>query len=277
MVFPKISLRNRTCFSEGEIPPEKMILSAIDAGAQTIGITVFADTSFSLSLKKSPEEMAAFCREIRELSEKYRDKITVLLGEERDFNADSAFLPCDYRVGFVHSLVADDGTICRLDHSAARILADVQAHFGGRMNRLIRRYFETVAQLVRQTRCDLIADFDFLQTFNAENRLFDPSLPGYRAAVLDAMEALCRENVAFEIRLREKPAKNGLRFSPEPDIVRWLAMHGARFFLSAPTASEKDLFAGFSECALLAKVCGAGGFSIFQNGEWRTIPIGREA
>ena len=277
MVFPKISLRNYTCFSGGESTPEEVVLAAIAAGAQTVGFAFVAGSSFSLRPQKSREETAAFCSEISELSEKYREKITVLLGEERDFYADPIFLPCDYRVGFVHHLVADDGTICQLDRSGEQILADVKAHFGGSINLLIRRYFETVALLPDRTRCNLIADFDFLQTFNRGNRLFDPDLPAYRAAALDAMETLCRRNIAFEIRLCESTEKDGFRFSPAQDMVCWLAAHGARFFLSGTAGGKKDFFAGFSEGAMYAKSCGVGGFSVPRGEEWETIPIGREA
>lgn len=261
MVFPKISLRNHTCFSGGENTPEEMILSAIKAGAQTLGMTCFAGASFSLRPQKKREEIAGFFREIAELSEKYREKLTILAGEERDFYADPAFYPCDYSIGFVHHLVADDGAICPLDLSADRIHADVRAHFCGSMEALIRRYFETVACLPEKTRCQLIADFDFLQTFNRENALFDPASTFYRAAALDAMETLVKKNVAFEIRLRKTAKEKPLSFSPEPDILRWLAAPGARFFLSANADRAEDLFAGFSECASYAKSCGVGGFS----------------
>ena len=276
MIFPKIALRNHTCFSGGLYPPEAMIRSAIEAGAQAIGISYLAPASFSFSQKTQAEDPAAFRREIAELSEKYSEKLRVLTVEERDFFADPVFPACDIRMGFVHTLVADDGAVCRLDTSAGQILSDAKIYFGGDLYKLAQRYFETLALLVKKTRCDLIVDFDFLQTFNSENRLFDPDSPKYRSAVLDAMEALVREDVAFEIRLRES-GKGALSFSPAPDVVRWLADHGARFFLSSNAKRKEDLFAGFSECAMYARSCGVGGFSYPLDGKWSTISIGRES
>ena len=261
MDFPRNGLQNHPLFFGEKEAPEREILSAIAAGVQTIGFSRVAATSFSLPSGTQADASASFRNEIVALSEKYRAKITVLLGEARDFYADPVFMPCDYRIGFVHSVVADDGAICPLDECAERIRADVNAHFGGNIGQLIRRYFETVALLVQKTRCNYVADFDFLQTFNQEKRLFDPTLPEYRFAVLDAMEALVREDIAFGIELREDGS-----FSPSPDIVRWFAAHGARFSLLSGL-SKADL----SECIRYAKSCGAGGFSYFVQGSWKTV------
>ncbi len=262
MMFPKIDLRNHSFLRGESQTQEEMVLSAIKAGAQAIGFSYPAATSFSLRTENNRKSATDFRRETERLSKKYCGQIAVLLGEERDFYADPVFPPCDYIVGSVHFLVADDGAVCPLDRSAGQILADVKAHFAGNMNQMIRRYFETVAVLARKTRCNYIADFDYLQTFNLENRLFDPASPAYRSAALDAMEALVREDIAFEIGLRERRAPGHPGFSPSPEAVRWLTAHRARFF-----AFSND----FSACGNFAKSCGAGGFSYWMQGEWKTI------
>ncbi len=266
MNVPKVDLRDHF-FMFGECDsPEKMIRSAIEAGAQTIGFSYPARTSFSLQNGNNEERISGFRSEIADLSRKYRGQIAVLLGEERDFYADPVFLPCDYIVGSVHFVVADDGAVCPLSCSAERIIEDVRQHFSGNVNLLIRRYFETVALLVDRTHCNYVADFDFLQKYNQENRLFDPAAPVYRSAVLDAMEALVREDVAFGIGIWKDEENTRERFSPSPDIVRWLAAHGARFYL-VPGASQKEEIA---RCSRFAKSCGVGGFSCFLQGTWKT-------
>ncbi|MBE6529675.1 MAG: hypothetical protein E7680_03610 [Ruminococcaceae bacterium] len=271
MEYPKIVLH-----SFAEIPgkvetAEKLILSAINAGVQTVGFSYPARTSFSLSGNPTEEEISSFRREITALSKRYFEKIKVLLGETRDFYADPVFQPCDYIIGSVHFLVADDGAVCPLGISAERIRADVKAHFGGSVYQMIRRYFETVALLVKRTHCNYVADFDYLQTFNQNRRLFDSDSPEYRSAALDAMEALICEKVAFEIGIREKEDSGQLRFSPSPDIVHWLAAHGAKFYLSANGARESISPARFLDCTAYAKSCGAGGFSYLKKGDWKTI------
>lgn len=266
MEHPKIVLQRYSDISAKSGTPEALILSAMEAGVQTIGFSDPARASFSLPDQPIGEELSSFRKEIVALSEKYREKITVLLGEERDFYADPVFHPCDYIVGSVHFLVADDGAVCPLGISAERIRSDVKAHFGGEISQMIRRYFETLALLVKRTHCNYAADFDYLQTFNQGNCLFDPNSLEYRSAALDAMEALAREGIAFEIGVRETGENGQFRFSPSPDIVHWLAAHEARFFFFSSGVRD-DTF----DCIRFAKSCGAGGFSCFVRGTWKTI------
>ncbi len=269
MSFPRICLRDLSVAPGKSNLPELEILSAIAAGAQTIGLSYAAATSFSLPSGSEEKATLSFRNEIAALAERYREKITVLLGERRDFYVDPVFKFCDYRIGSVRFVLADDGAICPLDMGEKRIRKDMDAHFGGNGYALARRYYETVGLLVRKTRCNYVAGFDLLQKINGACRLFDPTLPEYRAAVLDAMESLVREDVAFEIGFSKT---REARFSPSPDIVRWLAAHGARFYLSPNLLQNGEPTDGFSECVRYAKSCGAGGFSYYVKGEWKTIP-----
>lgn len=276
MDFPKISLHNHTCFCDGENTPEEMILAAIKAGVETIGFSGHSCTSFDLSYCMTRENTAKYREEILRLREKYRDRIRVLLGIERDFYADPDDDSYDYVIGSVHYIVADDGAICAIDESREMILRDVREHFGGNIYRWTQRYYETLAHVVEKTGCNIVGHFDLVRKFNGDGTLFDGDLPAYRLAVLSAMEALTGSDVIFEINTSAMKSDRRKVPYPSPDILDWLARHRARIIITSDAHRAEDILFGFEDAALYAKSCGVGGFTVPRNGKWITVPIGRE-
>lgn len=274
--FPKISLHNHTCYCDGENTPEEMVLAAIEAGVETIGFSGHSCTSFDLSYCMTRENTAKYREEILRLREKYRDRIQILLGIERDFYADPDDAPYDYVIGSVHYIIADDGAICAIDESREIVLRDVKEHFGGNIYRWTRRYYETLAQVVEKTNCNVVGHFDLVRKYNGDGTLFDSELPDYRLAVLDAMEALTETGVIFEINTSAMKAGGRRTPYPSPDILDWLARHGAKTIITSDAHRAGDILFGFEDAALYAKSCGIGGFTVPRNGKWVTVPIGRE-
>ena len=65
-----------------------MILDAISAGFDVLGFSGHSYTSYDESYCMSREQTEAYAAEIRSLAEKYKDRITVWCGLEKDFFAD---------------------------------------------------------------------------------------------------------------------------------------------------------------------------------------------
>ncbi len=272
MKFPKISLHNHTVFCDGTDTPEAMVLAAIEEGVETIGFSGHSCTSFDLSYCMTREKTEAYRAEILQLREKYRDRIRILLGIERDYYADPDDAQYDYVIGSVHYIVADDGAICPVDESREQVVSDVQKHFGGNVYRWTKRYYETLALIAEKTHCNMVGHFDLVQKFNGDGTLFDSELPSYRLPLLDAMETLTNSDVIFEIntagmRKRKIPY-------PSPDILRWLAQHNARTVITADAHRKEDILSGFESAVLYAKACGVGGFTVPRGDAWVTVSMG---
>ena len=276
MKFPKISLHNHTCFCDGKNTPEEMVLAAIEAGVETLGFSGHACTSFDPDGCMMLENTPQYRDEILRLREKYRDRIHILLGIERDFYSDPDDYPYDYVIGSVHYIVADDGAICTIDNGLDIVIRDVNEHFGGNIYRWTQRYYETLARVVEKTNCNIVGHFDLVQKYNGDGSLFNGELPAYRMAILDAMESLISKNVIFEINMGAVNRGYQKNPYPSPDILRWLAQHDAKIILSSDAHAKEDILRGFETAALYAKSCGVGGFTVPRNGKWVTVPIGQE-
>ena len=83
--------------------------------------------------------------------------------------------------------------------------------------------------MYERTGCQIVGHFDLVTKFIEQGELFDTSHPRYRAAVLRALDCLCRHDVVFEINTGA--IARGLRTSPypEPWIREEIRARGKRF------------------------------------------------
>src|SRR6185312_569924 len=103
---------NHYCDGEGQIA--EMVEAAIAAGLSEIGISSHAPLPFATEWNMPPERLTDYVAEVRELQERYRHQISVLLAAEIDYIPNDAVvrfqeealfpLGFDYFVGSVHFL-----------------------------------------------------------------------------------------------------------------------------------------------------------------------------
>lgn len=194
-------LHMHTTYCDGNSSAEEMILSAIEKGLSAVGISGHSFTPHDPSYCMSREGTLKYIEEIRALKEKYSDRITVLLGLEKDYYADTDMTPYDYWLGSVHYLFTDQGSrkhdeIIGSDTSADRTASDAAAitelaryrdwtdvdsepydmrrfalMHGMDMMSVAELFYETAGAIVSRTDCDIIGHFDLLTKFNERYRL----------------------------------------------------------------------------------------------------------
>lgn len=194
-------LHMHTTYCDGKSSAEEMVLSAIEKGLSVVGISGHSFTPHDPSYCMSREGTLQYIREITALKEKYADRITVLLGIERDYYADTDMTPYDYWLGSVHYLFTDQArikydNILESNLSADRAVSDAASlaelkkysdwndvdsepydlrrfaliHDMDMMS-VAELYYETAGAIVSRTDCDIIGHFDLLTKFNERYRL----------------------------------------------------------------------------------------------------------
>ena len=86
--FYKANLHCHTTDSDGQDTPEQMIKAAIENGFKSIGFSGHSYTDFDEVSSMSLEGTEQYKKEIRELAERYKDKIEVFCGIEYDYYSD---------------------------------------------------------------------------------------------------------------------------------------------------------------------------------------------
>ena len=273
MTFPKCDLHTHTRYCDGANTPEEMIRTAIALGMETYGFSGHSFTSFDPSPCMSREGTQQYRAEIADLKARYGDQIQILCGIEQDFYSDDPAVGFDYVIGSVHYLPLDNGEYVCLDLSVEAIERLKRERFGGDIYKLIRAYYENMAQVLDKTHCDIVGHFDLIEKLNKNERLFCSSDIRYRKAALDALDYLLERDAIFEINSGGLPRGYGLVY-PSSYLLRRIAEKRGRLVLNGDTHHKEHLMKGYPDAAAMAHACGVGGLCVPTPFGWETRPLG---
>lgn len=233
-----------TSFCDGKNPPEEMVISAIKLNMKKIGLVYHSYVPFDEEscIKKGNEK--AFFGEIDRLREKYRGKIEILKGVEKDYFSDTSDDCCDYAIGSVH-YINIGGEYFSVDESTEKFEALAKDKFGGDYYALAKEYFSLVSDIANKTNADIIGHFDLISKFNEGGRFFDENNEQYKKYAYNAIEKLVKYGVPFEINTGA--ISRGYRKTPYPnaDFIRKIENLGGKFILSSDAHSAENLCFGF--------------------------------
>ena len=265
--FPHCNLHTHSCFCDGKDSPEQIVLSAIEAGLNTIGFSGHSYVHFDLDCCMTREQTAEYRREILRLKDKYADQITVLLGLEQDYYADDPATDYDFVIGSVHYLPIEEGYF-PIDDTRERQLDAAKRYYGGDFYQLISHYYETLTTVVERTGCQIVGHFDLVSKFNEDNSIFHDEDPRAFLPAVDALDLLLKKEVIFEINTGA--IARGYRTAPYPSLplLRYLVEKGAKLTLSSDAHDRRMLTFSFENAVEYLK--SAGGRSLWSiiDGKW---------
>ncbi len=236
----KCDLHTHTVYSDGKNTAEEMVLAAIKAGLDTIGISDHSYTDIDKTYCMKKDKIGAYINEISALKEKYGDKIRVLCGVEQDYFSDEPTSPFDYVIGSVHYVKAQNEYI-PVDESAERLSQAAEKYFGGDIYSLIEEYYRCAGNVVRKTNADIIGHFDLITKFQEQTPLFDENNPRYISAWKEAADRLLKTGKPFEINTGA--ISRGYRTTPYPSekIKKYILENGGKFILSSDSHSTESI------------------------------------
>ena len=239
-------LHTHTNFCDGACTPEDMILSAIEKGLNTVGISGHSYTSFDTSYCMQKQDIPRYIAELRYLRAKYFDRIHVLCGVEQDYYSDYPTDEFDYVIGSVHYVKVGDEYI-PVDESPEILKNAADKYFGGDIYALCELYFDTVGDVVEKTHCDIIGHFDLISKFIEIEQMFHVKHPRYVAAWHKAADKLIQYNVPFEINTGA--ISRGYRTQPYPsrDMIAYIKAKGGRLILSSDSHSKETVAYKFKD------------------------------
>ena len=242
-------------FCDGANTPEEMVQEALEKDFEALGFSGHAYTPFDTSYCMSHEAYAEYCREVNRLRKEYEGQIEILLGLEYDFYSEEDCEPLDYKIGSVH-YVLQNGKYLPVDESSKHTRAAID-EFGGDSMAYAEAYFDTVAQVVEQTNCDIIGHFDLIKKFNRDGVvLIDESHPRYIAAWKKAVRALVKTGKPFEINTSPLAWRTDGECYPSDEILREIRAHDGKITISGDVHQKEYLDRGFNLALEKAKKIG---------------------
>ncbi len=236
----RTDLHMHTCFCDGENTPEEMVLAAIDRGMECIGFSGHSHTPFDESWCMSESGTEEYRREIKELKEKYRNRIVILCGIEQDFYSQLDTEGFDYVIGSVHYLKVG-GRFIPVDESAEILKKAAVDCFGGDLLALAEEYYRTVSGVVQKTGADIIGHFDLITKFLETDAIPDITDSRYISAWKQAADRLLAAGRPFE--LNTGAISRGYRTSPYPDspVLEYIRENGGKIILSSDSHNRDTI------------------------------------
>lgn len=240
----RFDLHVHTNWSDGKASAEDMILAAIAAGLDTVGISDHSHTVYDEPGCTLPDSPLEYRAEIRRLAEKYSGKIRVLCGVEQDYFSGRA-VGYDYAIGSVHA-VCVNGCYVNTDWEPSAVRG-VEEHFGGDWYAFAAAYYELVGGVVDVTGADIVGHFDVITVYNGDGKYFDTRDPRYISAWRAAADKLLATGAVFEINTGA--VSRGYRKTPYParDIYDYIRARGGRFILASDAHRPEHIAFGFRD------------------------------
>ena len=236
-------LHMHTTFCDGKNTPEEMVLSAIEKGLKTVGISGHAPTPFDASYCIVVEALEEYFSQLEGLKEKYADKIKVLSGLEVDYFSEvpEKYLErADYIIGSVH-YIFKNGEYIAADNTAETLRDACARLWNGDAYAMVEDYYKTVADLARKTGPDIIGHIDLITKFIEIDGIFDTSHPRYTEASRDAVKALLPYEIPFEINYGA--ISRGYRTLPYPEksLLDFIIENGGRTVKSSDAHASENI------------------------------------
>ena len=134
-----------------------------------------------------------------------------------------------------------------------RFLAEA---FDGDSDAAAECYFAQLRRVADAPRAQVVGHFDLLTKFDEKERFFDETSPRYRAAALNAMDALVSAGKVFEVNTGV--ISRGWRTTPYPArwILEQLRRRNARVTISSDSHHAATVDCAFDDAQRLLEACG---------------------
>ncbi|WP_455497599.1 histidinol-phosphatase [Coprobacter sp.] len=211
----RTNYHTHSTYCDGLAPIEDFVKEAIKQDFSSYGVSSHSPVPFDTCWNMKRENLPAYLREVRSIKDKYKDRIEIYTGLEIDYldaeynpsSSEFQELPLDYRIGSVHFLKTDDGYV-DIDTAPAQFRETVVRYFGGDVRVLVKKYFETMMQMICTGGFDFVGHADKV-SMNALSCL--PGITGeiwYKSLIREYFEFISKKDCMIEINTKAWRSKN---------------------------------------------------------------------
>ena len=276
----KINLHTHSSFSDGKNTAEEHILAAIEKGFSVLGFSEHSlhplDPAFYYDVDSNwhmlPKSFSDYVATIKNLKEKYADRIKILLGFEADYfespkigsaipdkKVYSAFNP-DYLIGSVHFISKAEGffSVDNKTEEVQKALTTFYSDADGIINgkALVCDYFEAERNMLAKGSFEIMGHPDLVRIRNGALNFFDEKESWYKEQLKLTAKAAAKAGVIAEINTGA--IARGLMDDvyPSAQFLDYLYEEGVPVCINSDAHKCEFLDAAFDSAALSAKKAG---------------------
>ena len=260
------NLHTHSHFCDGKKPPEEYVIQAINLGFHTLGFSGHAPVPFKNHFAIKEEKLEDYFQTIRDLKQKYKESIKILLSLEIDFipgitKEFSEFRKqgnLDYVIGGVHLIKNENQEGLWFIDGPLQEKYDegLKTVFNGHARKGVEAYYNQLLEMIATQKPDIIAHLDKIKMHNKE-RYFSIEEQWYKDLVWKTLKYIADDtNCIVEINTRGLYKKRCDTFFPGPDILEQIHHLNIPITLSSDAHRPNELNEYYGEAITLLKDIG---------------------
>lgn len=276
--FPS-NLHGHTTYCDGKNKAEDYILSAIEKNFVSVGLSGHSYTAFDMEPCMSEKGTQEYLKEMRNLKEKYKDKIEVYIGIEADFytgydKSTDKEIGLDFRIGSVHYIKdkAKDEYYC-VDNTPEILAYGIKNYDNGNEKTFIEAYYDNIIEMLHKQSPNIIGHLDLVKKFNKNNKYFDENADWYKNKVEEVLNEIAKTDAIVEINTGGM--SRGWTDTPYPSIfiLERILEKNIPITLSSDVHSVENIDYYFKESLEIARKVGFKSLKIMKNGKFVDFEI----
>ena len=273
------NLHAHTKYCDGKNTAEEYIIEAIKQGFKSVGLSGHSYMYFDEAACMTQLGTLEYVSELKQLKEKYKDKIQVYIGIEADYYSgynkllDKNF-GFDYRIGSVHYVKnkKDEIYYC-VDNTPELFEVAISEYSNNDESEFIKAYYDNVTNMIITQKPDILGHLDLPKKFNKNSKFFDETSKWYTEKIDEVLNVIKDNNTIVE--LNTGGISRGYISEPYPsiDILKKIKNLNIPITISSDAHESKNLSFYFKETIDLLKKIGFSECKIFIDGEFINITL----
>ena len=258
------NFHTHSVFCDGDNTLEEIVLASVEKGFSAIGFSGHGYTDYDL--RYCMKNTDGYIAEIKNLKEKYKDKIEVYLGIEEDAFCPVSRKDFDYIIGSSHYFNVE-GKYYPIDSSPDYFKEGLKV-FGGDTVALAESYYSKFCDYILKRKPDIIGHFDLITKFDEIEKSLFLEDKRYNEIAEKYVKVALKADCIFEVNTGA--ISRGYRTKPYPsdNLLYIIKKEGGRLILSSDSHSIDTLDFGFEDAQKQLKSIGFDCVYTLKNGEF---------
>lgn len=276
------NFHTHTHYSDGKNPPEDYVLEAIRLEMPMLGFSCHAPLPLESTWTIPEPRLPAYCREIQDLKERYRDRIRILMGLEIDYipgmisPRDARFmsLNLDYTLGSVHFAGREtSGYPWTVDSKPPAFAQGLDELYGGDIQAAVRIYYQRIQEMVITACPTIVAHLDLVKMNNRGDVYFRESESWYKSLVSETLNVMARRSVILEVNTGGITRNYTDEIYPSPWILHLCNRMNIPVTINADAHRPQTLTGEFTRAAERLAEAGYRHVLIWNQDGWKPVPF----
>ncbi len=268
------NIHTHSTFCDGKATPAEMAQAAFERGFVSLGFSGHAPMPYENDWAMKDEDLPLYHAAVCELQKQYEGKMEIYLGIELDADSRMDISPYDYVIGSLHTL-HKDGLSFPVDAHRDLLTECRDTLFDGNFHALMRYYYESLYNFVKDQSFDVLGHFDLPLKYNKNGIFIDENDKNYQKTALEALDGILdlRPDLIFEINTGGILRAGRPYPYPAPVLLSRLNERGANMTLTADAHRPDGIAAAYDTTAELLLSLGIDKLYRLERGAFREVGI----